>query len=93
MRSICCHGDVYIPIPLFREQCRVDYDLHLQRELDELKSRTALHIEQLKLQTREFYERENHSLSEARDTAITDKDRALTAEKETRSLYEQLLKK
>ena len=79
--------------PLSREQCRADYDLRLQRELDELKSRTSLHMEQLKLQTREFYERENHSLSEAKDTAIADKDRALAAEKETRCLYEQLLKK
>ena len=82
-----------VPHPLSREQCRVDYDLRLQRELDELKSRTALHMEQLKLQTREFYERENRSLSEARDSAIADKDRALATEKETRSLYEQLLKK
>ena len=82
-----------MPCPLSREQCRVDYDLRLQRELDELKSRTALHMEQLKLQTREFYERENRSLSEARDSAIADKDRALATEKETRSLYEQLLKK
>lgn len=79
--------------PLSREQCRVDYDLRLQRELDELKSRTSLHMDQLKLQTREFYERENHSLSEARDMAIADRDRAITAEKETRSLYQQLLKK
>ena len=71
----------------------MDYDLRLQRELDELKSRTALHMDQLKLQTREFYERENQSLSEARDTAIADKDRALAAEKETHCLYEQLLKK
>lgn len=50
-------------------------------------------MDQLKLQTREFYERENQSLSEARDTAIADKDRALAAEKETHCLYEQLLKK
>jgi progesterone-induced-blocking factor 1 len=71
----------------------MDFDLRLQRELDELKSRTSLHMDQLKLQTREFYERENHSLSEARDSAIADKDRAIAAEKETRSLYDQLLKK
>ena len=93
---IGCLGDASCPSPFStpsREQCRLDYDHRLERELDELKSRTSLQIDQLKLQTREFYERENHSLCQARDAAITDKERAITAEKEMRNLYEHLLKK
>ena len=87
---------MFIPLPFphpSREQCRLDYDHQLERELNELKSRTALQVDQLKLQTSEFYERENHSLCEARDAAITDKERALSAEKEMRTLYEQLLRR
>lgn len=50
-------------------------------------------MDQLKLQTKELYERENQSLCEARDIAITDRERAINSEKEIRSLHEQLLKK
>ena len=50
-------------------------------------------MDQLKLQTKDFYERENHSLTEARDVAISERERAMAAEKETRCLYENLLKK
>lgn len=76
-----------------REQCRQEYDHRLQRELEELKSRTSLEFDQLKLQTKEFYEKENHTLCEARDTAVAEKERATSSEKDLRSLYEQLLKK
>ena len=50
-------------------------------------------MDQLKLQTKDFYERENHSLTEAKDVAIADKERAIIAERETHSLYEHLLKR
>lgn len=91
MLFLWCIGTIlFIPT---REQCRRNYDHRLQAELEELKSRTALQMDQLKLQTKEFYERENHSLSEARDAAIAEKERAISSEKEMHSLYEHLLKK
>ena len=37
----------------------MDYDHRLQQEVEALRTRTALEMEQLKTQTREMFEREN----------------------------------
>lgn len=37
----------------------MDYDQRLQQEVEALRARTALEMEQLKTQTREMFEREN----------------------------------
>lgn len=37
----------------------MDYDQRLQQEVEALRTRTALEMEQLKTQTREMFEREN----------------------------------
>ena len=42
-----------------RENQKVDYDQRLQQEVESLRARTALEMEQLKTQTREMFEREN----------------------------------
>ena len=56
-----------------------------------IRTRTNAEIDRLKSSTKEMYERENRSLREARDMAISEKDRALTAEKDANNKYETLL--
>ena len=42
----------------YREDLKKDYDTQLHHELEALRQRTHLEIEQLKLHTREVYEQE-----------------------------------
>jgi len=48
-----------ISFVLPRENQKMDYDQRLQQEVEALRTRTALEMEQLKTQTREMFEREN----------------------------------
>ena len=51
---------VCVCVPLYpREELKSEYDSQLQQELEALRQRTHLEIEQLKMHTREVYEREN----------------------------------
>ncbi len=56
-----------------------------------IRTRTSSEIDRLKSSTKEMYERENRSLREARNVAISEKDRALVAEKEATNRYETLM--
>ena len=69
----------------------MECDRRLEVEMEGLRARTAVEIDQLKAQTRELYERENRVLIEARDTAISERDRAKAAEKEASGKYEALM--
>ncbi len=61
-------------------------------ELEGLRSRTALEMEQLRAQTREMYGRESKVLQDAKDAAFNERDQAKAAEKEATHKYESLVK-
>ena len=42
-----------------REDQKLDYERQLQQEVEALRARNALEIDQLKTQTRDMFEREN----------------------------------
>lgn len=75
-----------------REEKHVECDRRLESELESVKARTALEMDQLRTQTREMYERENRVLSDARAAAVAERDKAKAAAKELSEKYESLLK-
>lgn len=77
---------------LCREEQRLEYSHRLGAELDSLREKTTLEMEQLRAQTKEMYDRENKLLSGVKDTAILERDKAISSEKELAQKYESLLK-
>lgn len=69
----------------------MECDHRLETELEGLRARTSLELEQLKVQMRELYEMESKVLREARDGAVSEKNRAMEAEKEVTEKYQSLL--
>jgi progesterone-induced-blocking factor 1 len=67
--------DLYEKFMHAREAYKIEYDLKLSQELDELKIKTNHEIEKLRVSTKEFYEREILTLKESRDLAIHEKER------------------
>ena len=59
--------------------------------MEVIRTRTNAEVDRLKSSTKEMYERENRSLREARDMAMSERDRALAAEKDTTNRYEALM--
>ncbi|XP_063160602.1 progesterone-induced-blocking factor 1 [Candoia aspera] len=74
-----------------RDHYKMEYENKLHDELEQLRQKTSQEIEQLRTATKEMYERENRNLREARDNAVTEKERAVVAEKDALSKYDQLL--
>ncbi|CAH1778272.1 unnamed protein product [Owenia fusiformis] len=74
-----------------RDQYKSEYEMKLREQLDEIRVRTNTEIDRLKTSTREMYERENRSLREARDSAQSERDRAVLEEKNTSAKLEQLM--
>ncbi|XP_059147396.1 progesterone-induced-blocking factor 1-like [Physella acuta] len=74
-----------------RDQYKSDYENKLKEELEQIRVRTNGEIDRLRTSTREMYERENRNLREARDLALSERDRALGTERETNTKFEQLL--
>ncbi|KAH0508209.1 Progesterone-induced-blocking factor 1 [Microtus ochrogaster] len=70
---------------------KTEYENKLHDELEQIRLKTNLEIEQLRNASREMYERENRNLREARDNALAEKNRAVTAEKDALEKHEQLL--
>ncbi|KAL6037873.1 hypothetical protein STEG23_028464, partial [Scotinomys teguina] len=70
---------------------KTEYENKLHDELEQIKLKTNLEIDQLRNASREMYERENRNLREARDNALAEKNRAVTAEKDALEKHEQLL--
>ncbi|NXF09064.1 PIBF1 factor, partial [Smithornis capensis] len=68
-----------------------EYEKKLHEELEQIRLKTNQEIEQLRSTSREMYERENRNLREARDNAVAEKERAVTAEKDALRKYDQLL--
>ena len=52
----------------------------------------GLEMETLKARTKETYDRESKVLSEVRDAAVTDRDRAVASERDIAEKYEGVLK-
>lgn len=74
-----------------RDHYKTEYENKLHDELEQIKLKTNLEIDQLRNASREMYERENRNLREARDNALAEKNRAVTAEKDALEKHEQLL--
>lgn len=74
-----------------RDHYKTEYENKLHDELEQIRLKTSQEIEQLRTATKEMYERENRNLREARENAVTEKERAIAAEKEALSKNEQLL--
>uniref|UniRef100_A0A8C5N6N2 Progesterone immunomodulatory binding factor 1 n=1 Tax=Gouania willdenowi TaxID=441366 RepID=A0A8C5N6N2_GOUWI len=68
-----------------------EYENKLREEVENIRLKTSQEINNLQRTTKEMYERENRNLREARDNAVLEKDRAVTAERDTQSRYDQLL--
>ncbi|XP_055893566.1 progesterone-induced-blocking factor 1-like [Biomphalaria glabrata] len=74
-----------------RDQYKSEYENKLKEELEQIRVRTNTEIDRLRTSTREMYERENRNLREARDIALSERDRTIVAEREMASKYEHML--
>ncbi|KAM4905105.1 LOW QUALITY PROTEIN: progesterone-induced-blocking factor 1 [Sylvia borin] len=74
-----------------RDHHKAEYERRLHEELERIRLKTNQEIEQLRSTSKEMYERENRNLREARDNAVAEKERAITAEKDSLRKYDQLL--
>ncbi|CAL8299155.1 unnamed protein product [Merluccius merluccius] len=74
-----------------RDQYKSEYEAKLREELESIRLKTGQEIDHLQRASREMYERENRNLREARDNAVMEKDRAVGAERDAQSRYDQLL--
>lgn len=83
--------DMYEKYVSSRDHYKTEYENKLHDELEQIKLKTNLEIDQLRNASREMYERENRNLREARDNALAEKNRAVTAEKDALEKHEQLL--
>lgn len=77
---------------IYREDQRLEYEGRLQRELETLRARTALEMDQARSQLTEVMERDRRSLAEARDIALTERNTAQSRERETNKQYQDLLR-
>ncbi|NXQ76647.1 PIBF1 factor, partial [Quiscalus mexicanus] len=75
----------------FNYHYKAEYEKRLHEELEQIRLKTNQEIDQLRSTSKEMYERENRNLREARDNAVAEKERAVTAEKESLRKYDQLL--
>lgn len=76
---------------VYREQYKSEYEVKLKEELSSISMKTNAELEKIRNDTKEMYERENRSLREARDNALSEKERAKNAEREATAKYDQLL--
>lgn len=74
-----------------RDHYKTEFEKRLQEELEQIRLKTNQEIEQLRSASKEMYERENRNLREARDNAVAEKERAVTAERDALRKYDQLL--
>ncbi|XP_015769721.1 PREDICTED: progesterone-induced-blocking factor 1-like [Acropora digitifera] len=73
-----------------REQYKSEYELRLKTEIDNIKDKTSVELDKIRVDTKEMFERENRNLREARDNAVEEKERACVNEKEMSLKYNQL---
>lgn len=83
--------DAYEKYVASRDHYKSEYEAKLREELENIRLKTGQEIDNLQRTSREMYERENRNLREARDGAVLEKDRAVAAERDSQSRYDQLL--
>lgn len=83
--------DAYEKYVTSRDHYKSEYETRLREELENIRLKTGQEIDNLQRASREMYERENRNLREARDIAVLERDRAMAAERDTQSRYDQLL--
>lgn len=83
--------DAYEKYVASRDHYKSEYETKLREELENIRLKTSQEIDSLQRTSREMYERENRNLREARDSAVLERDRAVAAERDTQSRYDQLL--
>ncbi|KAI9535543.1 hypothetical protein NQZ68_003097 [Dissostichus eleginoides] len=83
--------DAYEKYVASRDHYKSEYETKLREELENIRLKTSQEIDNLQRTSREMYERENRNLREARDNAVLEKDRAVVAERDAQSRYDQLL--
>ncbi|XP_061767675.1 progesterone-induced-blocking factor 1 isoform X3 [Nerophis ophidion] len=83
--------DAYEKYVASRDHYKSEYERKLRDELENIRMKTGQEIDNLHRTSKEMYERENRNLREARDNAALEKERALVAERDTQSRYNQLL--
>ncbi|XP_033100257.1 progesterone-induced-blocking factor 1-like [Anneissia japonica] len=74
-----------------RDRFKAEYESKLRRELDEIRLRTDAEVDKVKSSTKELFERENRNLREARDSAFQERERALEAQRESDTKFEDML--
>ncbi|XP_031598051.1 progesterone-induced-blocking factor 1 [Oreochromis aureus] len=83
--------DTYEKYVASRDHYKSEYESKLREELENIRLKTSQEIGNLQRTSREMYERENRNLREARDGAVLERDRAVAAERDAQSRYDQLL--
>lgn len=74
-----------------RDQYKSEYENKLREELEQIRIRTNGEIDRLRTSTKEMYERENRNLREARDMAVSERERVQLTERDMNAKYEQLV--
>ncbi|XP_048090404.1 progesterone-induced-blocking factor 1 isoform X1 [Alosa alosa] len=74
-----------------RDHYKSEYESKLRDELENIRLKTSQEMESLQRTSKEMYERENRSLREMRDNAVLEKERAVSAERDTQAKHDQLL--
>uniref|UniRef100_A0A8C5LTV8 Progesterone immunomodulatory binding factor 1 n=1 Tax=Leptobrachium leishanense TaxID=445787 RepID=A0A8C5LTV8_9ANUR len=74
-----------------RDHYKTEYENKLRNELEQIRLKTSQEIEQLRGASKEMYERENRNLREAKDNAVAERERAISAEKDATAKYDSLL--
>ncbi|KAM8976481.1 progesterone-induced-blocking factor 1 [Pelodytes ibericus] len=74
-----------------RDHYKTEYENKLRNELEQINLKTNQEIEQLRGASKEMYERENRNLREAKDNAVAEKERAVSAERDAVAKYDSLL--
>ena len=62
----------------------------LAEELDELRSKTQLELERLRVQERQVHEIEANTLRDQREQAVIERDRARNAERDALDKFDEL---
>ncbi len=75
----------------FRQQQKDEHGRQLTDELEEIRKKTGLEIEQIRIQTRNMFERENKVLQEAKERSDNDRDKIEDKLKEVEEKYDLLM--
>ena len=82
---------MYMYVHTHRQQQKEECSSQLQQELDSIRTKTSLEMEQLRKQTKEMFERENIILQESRESANSERDRVLNKLRNMEEKYDLLM--